>query len=299
MKSSKQGLSHEQKNNEMSLGDLSRVKLPHLPKSGQKSKRPQCRVSSRLASTPTKYEQLVDEIIDLQNCVSKKYGKAIRIDSLRKMQKSVYSLNQDLVMISRNTCIKSAKEAVRSTSSSDCDEKLSGKDLLGKWSKRVLFKPRPEMKEKNLVIINFEGVLGEVYKDSIWTDKEPKLHLRKGCVKGLQSLIQNFQVALFFNSKKAGYQKVLKYFISQKLKFDAVYVSENEVQWEKKGGEKVKRPMKYSEYIQDYSQVASDFSVDGDELGKMLVLTSAWLECNESGAKMVVRNFHSITQYFW
>lgn len=299
MKSSKQVVTHEQKHNEISLGDLSRVKLPHLPKTGQKSKRPQCRVSSRLASTPTKYEQLVDEILDLQNCVSKKYGKAIRIDSLRKMQKSVYSLNQDLLMINRNTCIKSAKEAVRSTSSSDYDEKSAAKGNVSKWSKRVLFKPRPEMKEKNLVVVNFEGVLGEVYKDNIWNDKEAKLHLRKGCVKGLHSLNQNFQVALFFTNKKSCYQKVVKYFTSKKLKFDAVYVSENEVQWDKKNGEKVKRPMKYSEYIQDYTQVASDFLADGDELGRMLILTSIWLESNETGPKMVVRNFHSITQYFW
>lgn len=299
MKSSKQIVSHEHKINEMPSGDMSRVKLPQLPKSQQKTLRPQCKVSSRLASTPTKYEQLVDEILDLQNCVSKKYGKAIRIDSLRKMQKSVYSLNQNLLMINRNTSLKSSKEAVRSTSSSDYDEKNPQTEQNSKWSKRIQFKPRPEMKDKNLVVLTFEGVLGEVYKDNIWNDKEPKLHLRKGCMKGLRLLTKNFQVALFFNSKKSNYKKVLRYFNKKNLNFDAIYVSENESQWEKKAADKIKRPMKYSEYIQDYSQVAKDFLVEGDELGRMLILTSVWLENADGGVKMIVRNFHSITQYFW
>ena len=168
MKSIRNTQTTENKANEVSAGDLSRVKLPRLQKPVKKLKKPIVK-GSRVESTPSKYDQLVEEILELQTCVSKKYGKSIKIESLKKMQKSISSLNQGLISINRDKCVQSAKEPiVRSTSSSDIDESIRpATKEVSKWSKRIQFKRRLEMGNKNLIVLNFEGVIGDVFKDNI------------------------------------------------------------------------------------------------------------------------------------
>lgn len=295
MKSFKLTQIHETKNLESQI-EHSRVRLPHLPKSQSKCKRG--KAPSRLDSTPTKYEQLVEEIADLQNCVSRKYGKNIRIESLRKMQKSIHSLNHDLTLISRNTNIKTAKEFVRSTSSSSSED-IKASDSQAKWSKRLKLSKRPEMASKVLVVIVFEGVIGDLYTDNMWQDKEPKLHIRKGLAKGIQILRQHFQLALMIKSCYPNTTKLLNFFNSKNLKFDAIYQSDNEAKWKSKNSALIKRKFKYSDHVQDFSQVSKDFHIEGEEISRMLVVTSTWPESQDSGIDSVILNFHSIPQYLW
>jgi hypothetical protein len=302
MKSVRPIQASENKSNDLSLGEMSRVKLPRLQKPLKKVKKPTLK-GNRLESTPSKYEQLAEEIQDLQNCISKKYGKSIKFDCLKKMQKSITSLNQDMNKINKNLCIKSAKEpCVKSTSSSDVDEVIPPTKHLSKWSKRVLFKKRPEMENKNLVVVNFEGVIGDVYKDNIWVDQREKIHKRKGVCKGLKDLINNFQVVLFFHTQRINYQKILDFLEFKNIYFDAVYVSENSTQWDKNSSGRFKKPLKYSEYFQNYFQISVDFGIQHDILGKMLVLTSACIDTDEDfspNINILIKNFSKIPQYLW
>lgn len=57
-----------------------------------------------------------------------------------------------------------------------------------KMTKRIFYKRRSHMQKKPLVILHFEGVLGFIAKNN--------LYFRKGAVKSLQSIRQDFQVVI-------------------------------------------------------------------------------------------------------
>ena len=301
MKSIRSNPISENKTNEISIADLSRVKLPRLQKPIKKIKKPLGNISSRIDPIPSKYDQLVEELIDLQTCVSKKYGKSVKVDCLKKLQKSISSLNQDSI---RHNGRQSAKEpAIRSTSSSETGELMTpGVNKLNKWSKQLQFKRRLEMENKNLIVINFEGVIGDIFKDNIWQDQKEKLHIRKDAIKGLRELLYHFQVVLFFHSPTINYDKILKYFAKKSVVFDGVYASENSNQWLSKSQGRFKKSLKYSEHVQNYSQISNDFGILHEALGKMLIVTSIWLDHDEhftAGLNLIIKNFNCIPQYLW
>ena len=304
MKPARSSASSECKTNEMSIADLSRVKLPRLQKPIKKTKKSIVKYSARNDTVHSKYDQLVEEILELQSCVSKRYGKSIKIDGLKKMQKSISSLNQEIAIVNRNLCSQSAKEPViRSTSSSDIDEQFSPATKgLSKWSKRLQFRRRPEMANRNLIVLNFEGVIGDVFKDNIWSDQKEKLYIRKGTIKGLQELLESFQIVLFFHSLQNHYEKILGYFASRQIVFDGVYSSENTNQWTARSQGRFKKPLKYSEQVQDYSQISADFCFQNEVLGRVLIITSIWLDQEDhfnAGMNLIIKNFNSIPQYLW
>ena len=155
------------------------------------------------------------------------------------------------------------------------------------------------MAAKGIVVIVFEGVVGDIYTDNMWQDKEPKLHIRKGLLKGIQIIRQHFQIALFIKSCYPNTGKLINFFNSKNIKFDAIYQSENEARWKSKTSALIKRKFKYSDHVQDFSQVSKDFHVEGEEISRMLVVTSTWPESSDSGVDSVILNFHSIPQYLW
>ena len=55
---------------------------------------------------------------------------------------------------------------------------------------------RPSHKNKMIMIIHFEGVIGEVKKKDL-KDDSLQLVLRHGAVEGLKELLKNFQVILY------------------------------------------------------------------------------------------------------
>lgn len=169
-------------------------------------------------------------------------------------------------------------------------------------ARRLFLKRRPEMGDCSLVVVNFEGVLGDIFKDNIWQDTQSTLHLRKGVIKGLKLLISHFQVVLFFHSPLPIYDPIITHFTSHNIAFDAIYSSENSFSWLQKCKGRFKKPLKYSEHVQNYSIIALDFNIQHEILSKMLILTSIWLENDEyfhPGINLIVKSFHSIPQYLW
>lgn len=58
-------------------------------------------------------------------------------------------------------------------------------------SKRLEFCRRHSHKDKMLMIVQFDGVIGEVYRRSL-TDDVPQLFLRHGAAEGLRELSKHF-----------------------------------------------------------------------------------------------------------
>jgi hypothetical protein len=81
------------------------------------------------------------------------------------------------------------------------------------------------MLKMSLVVITFEGILGEITKQPLF-DPEAKhgLYLRQGVVKGMIQLLRKFQVVLVITSSTDDrIAQILNYFKSHKVVFDGVY----------------------------------------------------------------------------
>ncbi|CAG9311812.1 unnamed protein product [Blepharisma stoltei] len=267
--------------------NFQRVRLPRLHKAPKRSKtsngKPKCNLKE--LNRQNKYDVFVDQILDLQTCVKKTYGNAINVECLTRMKKSIESLN-------RQKSIKITENGARdieppSTSSSDNEiiAKPATKPFY-KMTKRVQFKRRLDMAQKCLVILGFEGVFGDVFKQNIWEKGPLKLYLRREAVKGVKKLLEDFQVVLFIQSSRVRTSKLIDFFNSKNIHFDGVYRTKNSKDFEKdpnpKQAQKVqRRHLKYSESIQDYSQIALDFGLQHETLEKILIVSSLSLDYEE------------------
>ena len=197
MKSIRSSPVSENKTNEISIADLSRVKLPRLQNPIKKVKKNIVKASNRIDKSPSKYDPYIEEVLDSHN---RKYNKSRKNDCYSFLQKSITCINQNTPLINRNIDIKSAKEPIiRRTSSSETHDPIFPTKLeIIKWTKRLQFRKRQEMEKKNLIVINFEGVLGDIFKDNIWENQEEKLYMRKDAIKGLKELMNQLEMARLF-----------------------------------------------------------------------------------------------------
>ena len=293
MKSSKTS-NQEGKSPDLTNADIMRTKLPKLPKPLKKLKRPQTKSTSRGDSSIPKNEKFSEDLHNFKSLISKKCK--LKNDLIRKTKTSLSYNPTDKLKNPSQT-----KDPIQSTSSSDSEDLLQpATKSVSKYSKRVYFSRRLDMGNRNLLVINFEGVLGEFYKESFWDDKEESLHIRKSIIPGLKALSSQFQLALFFLSPNSNWSGFLSYLQSNSIKIDAAYTSENSNRWRFKS-DKLKRPLKYSEHIQNYSQLTVDFGIQHEVISRMLVLTSFFMESGSCGHgnKLVVQNLHSIPVYLW
>ena len=80
-----------------------------------------------------------------------------------------------------------------------------------------------ESGKRQVLAFFFEGVLGDFYKRCL-NDTSPKsLRMRKHCLVGLQWLQQSFQLVLVTSLSRAKALKVLKYFRTRHISFQAAY----------------------------------------------------------------------------
>lgn len=79
-------------------------------------------------------------------------------------------------------------------------------------SRRLDFCRRPSHKNKMIVIVHFEGVIGDLKKRDL---KEDNVHLllRHGATDGLKELIKNFQVVLYSSTCESTLKLVVEYLI--------------------------------------------------------------------------------------
>ena len=108
-------------------------------------------------------------------------------------------------------------------------------------STRIYWKRRGEMKGKPLLLVNFEGIIGDIHSEN----SSPKLLIREGLIRASSLLAERFQMALFFSSSRSRSRKLLSELLDLGLDVDAAY----------KRRTMGKKPL----YSTDYTQVISDF----------------------------------------
>jgi hypothetical protein len=180
-------------------------------------------------------------------------------------------------------------------------EKPCTKTVL-KWTKRLEFNKRPEMGTKNLILFVFDGVLGDCFKKNLWKCSPVKLYLRRGVIKELKRLRQDFQIVLFFKSEDIKPRKVINYLQSKGAYFDAVYKSLNDSRFLRKFSNSLaKRPVKYSESFQNFSQIYLDFGVQHEVQDKVLIVSSVSLTLEDferKGENLLFLKSSPNLQYF-
>ena len=136
-------------------------------------------------------------------------------------------------------------------------------------TKRIYFRRRESMLNSSLVIINFEGILGEIQKYPIFDiNAKHGLYLRQGVIKGIKKLMNKFQVVLVSSKIEQRIREVLNYFKSEGVYFDGVYTrQENEI----------KNDIYFS-----YSQIFEDFKICPENVKwEVLILWPILLENSE------------------
>ena len=149
------------------------------------------------------------------------------------------------------------------------------------------------MSTRNLIIFIFDGVIGDCFKKNLWSCSPVKLYLRRAAIKEIRRLRVDFQVVLFFISEETKPRKVIKYLSSKGLDFDGVYKSLNKTRFLQKFPSSLsRRPLKYSDNVQDFSQVYQDFGLQHEVHDKILIVTSISLTIEDFDRKGESLLFH-------
>lgn len=133
-----------------------------------------------------------------------------------------------------------------------------------KLSQRIYFSRRSKLLNSKLIIISFEGVVGDYFPVSFWRPETCSLHLRKEALTSLQRLSKKYQVALWLNSPTKA-QKLLQY-ILRNTTIDAAYVFLGD---SSKGSQ------------MNYEQIYEDFQVSGNVEKRTLVVAAYQCELVE------------------
>eukprot|EP00347_Sterkiella_histriomuscorum_P021865 403332497 len=116
-------------------------------------------------------------------------------------------------------------------------------------SKRIEFRRRPSFKDFQLVILYFDGLIGEITQKNL-SDDTYQLVMRHGSVEALQELSKNFQTVIV-TSLNQKYCKLLAQLLDKEdIVYDALY-------------QRVKTFRKNEDYF-NYNQVYIDFEVHNE-----------------------------------
>ncbi|CAG9311791.1 unnamed protein product [Blepharisma stoltei] len=167
-----------------------------------------------------------------------------------------------------------------------------------KTTKRIQIHRRLDATNKCVIVINFEGVIGDVFKHNIWDIEPAKLYMRRQAIKGIKALIKEYQVVLFVNSSRVKVSSLIEYFSMKNIKFDGVYraltiydyIKDQKL---KKSNAICQNLLKSPETLQNYRQISIDFGIQNQVAEKMLVIASTSLDSAElkysSGTDLLFR----------
>ena len=149
----------------------------------------------------------------------------------------------------------------RRSSVSDRSDTEGAQDLPKRWefTHKVCWSKR-KASGLPLVIIVFEGVIGDFYRKHWWENRGSDMSLCSGWNKGINDIYQKAFVAVVSSSADDKVEFIVKLFMHYHVKFDGIY----------------KRTGVQPGYLQDYSQIFSDFSVKD-----ALVVSSLSLDIEE------------------
>ncbi|CDW78910.1 UNKNOWN [Stylonychia lemnae] len=119
-------------------------------------------------------------------------------------------------------------------------------------SKRLDFRRRPSNKDSQIVIIHFDGLVGEINQKNLGDDSY-QLVLRHGSVEGLQELSKNFQIAILTTLNQKYCRLLIELLDKEDIVFDGIY-------------QRVKTFRRSDEHY-NYNQIYIDFDIhnEGEE----------------------------------
>jgi len=127
---------------------------------------------------------------------------------------------------------------------------------------RVFYKPRENMKFSPIIIIRFEGVIGDYARKFLWDEKSEELLFRPNAFLGLSRLKQKFQVIMTCCLNPAQLEEILQLFRTQNATPDAIYLK-NEA-----------KPFSYRQILHDF-----DLNSEKIQQEKLLVFLSKFTQC--------------------
>ena len=135
--------------------------------------------------------------------------------------------------------------------------------------KRIEFSRRMNMMDKPIVIIKFEGIVGEIHKERIWSDKNFKLITRGSAVDGLKLFSAYFQVVLFIQKSTKNTQKIKEWTKAKWLVLDAIYSKKKE----------------NGSIAEDFAQIYNDFNVVNPKSIAKSVIVISWVNIDSWSLK--------------
>lgn len=131
------------------------------------------------------------------------------------------------------------------------------------------------VKSEFTIILRYEGVIGDYYKENFWDNQPYSLFMRKGVEKGLRKLQKQFYLILLIPDHSV-YDKVLSYFCLKSIFFNAVYKCANR-----------------NKQFSDYTPILEE-NMRSQSIEHLLIITSSYLEypdyCESTGADLVKRD---------
>ena len=95
-------------------------------------------------------------------------------------------------------------------------------------TKRLLFMRRPEMADRGLVIVVFDGLVGEFIRPILADSGQSVLYMRAGALSFLRTVAKTSQLVLMLLSvRRRRYKAVLRHaFRKNNIHFDAIYTTD-------------------------------------------------------------------------
>jgi len=123
-------------------------------------------------------------------------------------------------------------------------------------TKRIYFARRKISSSAKLLIINFEGVIGDFYTPNALIKDNLGFYLRPNSISSLISLSSIYQLVVFFISEEELSKYALQYLISRCIIIDSAYMSLN-YSWEN--------------IAHNYDQIYNDYSLTKEASAQVLV----------------------------
>jgi hypothetical protein len=170
----------------------------------------------------------------------------------------------------RNCSISPRKIKIKRFNSSKCDgleELEAAPESVSKtyYNERIVRRKRKD-RTLPLCIVNFNGVVGEVYRNGKNLDGENRIHMVDGSRSGLRMLFNEFFVVIVSWFGREDTRSLVRRMEEMGVDFDAVYIVRH-------------RKLKYR-FRHNYQQIVQDFGVK-DSANDVLLLTSLVISRDE------------------
>jgi hypothetical protein len=198
-----------------------------------------------------------------KNDVRKNYHSAQRSQQNTRNEKASQNSDPSVMLKAVKLAISDKRSWLVGNSRSNTQgiHLLPSTNKLYRNTKRIAFTRRMNMMDRPIIVISFEGIIGDFQKENIWSDKNYKLITRGNASAGLKLFWNYFQVVLYFKkTHKKNILKVKEWLKTRSILVDAIYgrkATDDNIQ-------------------EDYAQVYNDFNiVSSKNIAKSIIVINS------------------------